>query len=134
MYKSRCNAPFIAQRLTPAKATKATILKLIRHFVPYAIFLCTSPIHFLLSYRFLLDTKEAWELPIVYSTNQDASIACCSRTDNVRAHADMIILTMERNSTDRYNHTQGIYRCYVQDFDNVEKLARISTRLKHSVR
>lgn len=93
MYKSRCNAPFIAQRLTPAKATKATILKLIRHFVPYAIFLCTSPIHFLLSYRFLLDTKEAWELPIVYSTNQDASIACCSRTDNVRAHADMIYAT-----------------------------------------
>ena len=46
----------------------------------------------------------------------------------------MIILTMERNSTDRYNHTQGIYRGYVQDFDIVEKLARISTRLKHSVR
>ena len=91
MYKSRCNAHFIAQRLTPAKATKATILKLIRHFVPYAMFLCTSPIHFLLSYRFLLDTKEAWELPIVYSTNQDASIAFFSRTDNVRAHADMII-------------------------------------------
>ena len=40
----------------------------------------------------------------------------------------------KENSTDRYNHTLGIYRCYVQDFDNVEKLARISTRLKHSVR
>ena len=130
MYKSRCNAPFIAQRLTPAKATKATILKLIRHFVPYAIFLCTSPIHFLLSYRFLLDTKEAWELPIVYSTNQDASIACCSRTDNVRAHADMNYIhypTPAQTSEvapkrvqlwlagfwDRdINHTRDIYRCY----------------------
>ena len=35
--------------------------------------------------------KKAWELLVVRPTNRGSSTAYCSRTDNVRAHADMNI-------------------------------------------
>ena len=39
----------------------------------------------------ICDIKKAWNRPVVYSTSRGSSIAYLSRTDNVRAHADMKI-------------------------------------------
>ena len=43
----------------------------------------------LLSYCSSSDIKKAWNRPVVHSTNRGSCIAYQSRTDNVRAHADM---------------------------------------------
>jgi len=40
--------------------------------------------------------KKSAESSVVYSTYQGSSIAYLSRTDNVRAHADMKIITVKR--------------------------------------
>ena len=42
------------------------------------------------------NTKKAWNRPVVHSTSRGSCIACCCRTDNVRAHADMKIITVKR--------------------------------------
>ena len=75
----------------------------------------------------ICDTKKAWNRPVVYSTSRGSSIAYLSRTDNVRAHADMKITPwrdyielliapnkvqskLTRSPRDWYNHTRDIYR------------------------
>ena len=77
-------------------------------------------------------------LPVVYSIVWGSCIAYLSRTDNVRAHADMknrirveyICKTtlrpkgyndgLQRTIRDWYNHTRGIYRCWVHDHNSCE--------------
>ena len=72
--------------------------------------------------------KKAWNRPVVYSTSRGSCIAYYSRTDNVRAHADMKISTvrdlyntfdyipkgynlcLQGLHGDWYNHTRDIYR------------------------
>ena len=83
------------------------------------------------------------ETSVACSTVRGSCTTYLSRTDNVRAHADMIIRRNEtyinisiapvtyKVSTGRLKHTRSIYRCYVENY--ILRIYKISDCLKHSV-